>query len=262
MTPVERWQQRPYLNHVLLFVLALLVSLLLQPFSRQTLDRAFNRALTSYVAARGLDATISVFQESSISAGIGVQGTFALGEVLDPINDLIERFSNILLLSLLSLGVQRLILSLGFWAALGLALLALLVLAIARSLSPPGANIPKGGIWLLRLGILIILFSPAVSLLNRAVAPALNGRYERAQSAISLAQEDLREYGDADERNWLERLDPRNVVRELRTATDDLFQTLIDLSILFTFETVLLPLATLWVLVQGGKLMLARSLEG
>ena len=259
MTLLERWQQRPYLNHVLLVLGAFALSFLLQPLSSQTLDRAFNRALTSYVAARGLDATISVFQESSISAGIGVQGTLALGEVLDPINDLIERFSNILLLSLLSLGIQKLILSVGYGAALALFAAALLLWATARSLAPPGAATPKSGIWLLRLAALLTLFIPAVSLLNRAVAPILDGRYETAQDNISATREDLSEYGDTG--GWWERVDPRNVIRELRAATDDLFQTFIDLSILFVFETVLLPLSALWALAQSSKFLLTRSLE-
>jgi len=58
--------------------------------------------------ARGFNAVVSVFQESEVQlepAGVGV--SLALGQALDPINDLVERFSWVMLASLTSLGIQK-----------------------------------------------------------------------------------------------------------------------------------------------------------
>ena len=58
----------------------------------------------------------SVIQDTEIAfspAGVGV--TLAVGEILDPINDLIERFSFVMLVSTASLGIQKILLEVGIW---------------------------------------------------------------------------------------------------------------------------------------------------
>lgn len=46
-------------------------------------------------------------QESSVTLGIGVNGNIAIGQALDPINDAIERFSDMITLSIWTLGTQK-----------------------------------------------------------------------------------------------------------------------------------------------------------
>lgn len=90
-------------------------------------DTAFKRALVTYALARGLNGVISVAQGTEVAvqpAGIGIN--FAPGEILDPINDLVERFSWIMMLASSSLGVQKVLLSMSAWHGL---LLALVVVA-------------------------------------------------------------------------------------------------------------------------------------
>ena len=75
-------------------------------------DAALKRALLGYAVARGLNGAISVAQgtEGAVQpAGVGVN--FAPGEILDPINDLVERFSWIMMLAASSLGVQKVLLA-------------------------------------------------------------------------------------------------------------------------------------------------------
>jgi low affinity Fe/Cu permease len=64
------------------------------------------KAGASYGIARGLNAIISVVQETEISV---IVATVSVGQVLDPINDLVEKLSTIMLISLSSLGLQLLI---------------------------------------------------------------------------------------------------------------------------------------------------------
>ena len=71
-------------------------------------DDSLERALYTFAVARGLNAVISVIQGTVVSGspgGIGLQ--FSVGEILDPINDLLERFSWIMLFSTISLGIQN-----------------------------------------------------------------------------------------------------------------------------------------------------------
>jgi hypothetical protein len=75
--------------------------------------QSFDRAVYSFALAKGLNAVISVIQSIEVSAGVIVEGTVGLGELLDPINDMVERFSWIMLASSVSIGIQHLLLLLG-----------------------------------------------------------------------------------------------------------------------------------------------------
>ncbi len=76
----------------------------------QANETNLDRALVAFAAARGLNAIVSVAQETEIAVqptGVGV--TIGVGQVLDPLNDLIERFAWVVMLAAISLGVQALL---------------------------------------------------------------------------------------------------------------------------------------------------------
>lgn len=56
---------------------------------------------------RTLNGVISIVQSAEV--GIGIAGV-GIGEIFDPVNDLIERFSGLLLVTLTALGIQQVIL--------------------------------------------------------------------------------------------------------------------------------------------------------
>ena len=79
-----------------------------------TADSYFKDSITkagvSYGVCRVINATVSVIQQSSVQlepAGIGL--SLAVGQIVDPINDMVERLSNVLVMSIASLGVQELV---------------------------------------------------------------------------------------------------------------------------------------------------------
>ncbi len=76
-------------------------------------NESFDRAVYSFALAKGLNAVISVLQSTEISANFIVGSTMGIGQILDPMNDLVERFSWIMLASSVSIGVQHLLLILG-----------------------------------------------------------------------------------------------------------------------------------------------------
>jgi hypothetical protein len=70
---------------------------------------SITKAGVSYGVCRVINATVSVIQQSSVQlepAGIGL--SLAVGQIVDPINDMVERLSNVLVMSIASLGVQEL----------------------------------------------------------------------------------------------------------------------------------------------------------
>ncbi len=95
------------------------------------LDDALLASATAYVAARGINGTISVIQDIEFSIGV-MSGS--PGEVLDPLNDLIERFSTVILFATASLGIQKIMLSISGWPVLQWLLGVMLLLLAARPL--------------------------------------------------------------------------------------------------------------------------------
>ncbi len=82
------------------------------PYLDKTTDTYFSESLTkaglAYGVCRVVNASVSVIKESQIQiepAGLGV--SLAAGQVLDPLDDMTERASNILITAIVSLGIQK-----------------------------------------------------------------------------------------------------------------------------------------------------------
>lgn len=76
-------------------------------------DAYFREAITkagvTYAACRVINASVSIIKESNLQlepAGVGV--SLAIGQALDPIDDMTERLSGVLVTAITSLGVQKL----------------------------------------------------------------------------------------------------------------------------------------------------------
>ena len=68
---------------------------------------ALSDNLVIYATARAINALISVIQSIEVSISLGAGVAVNLGEALDPLNDLIERFSGFVLYALAGLGLQQ-----------------------------------------------------------------------------------------------------------------------------------------------------------
>jgi signal transduction histidine kinase len=88
-------------------LIALAWSGLLDGLSTQYLDNALLGSGAIYATARGINALVSVLQGTEMNAFLL---TFTVGELLDPINDLIERFSGVMMLAISSLAMQKILL--------------------------------------------------------------------------------------------------------------------------------------------------------
>lgn len=74
------------------------------------LSNAILKGTTVWAAGRVINGGVSVLQESTINLGITTLGA---GQMLDPINDTIERFCNIIFVGVLFLGILKLCLIVG-----------------------------------------------------------------------------------------------------------------------------------------------------
>ena len=83
------------------------------PILDSTTDAYFREAITKagvvYTTCRVINASVSIVKDSSLQlepAGVGI--SLAAGQALDPIDDMTERLSDVLVTAITSLGVQKL----------------------------------------------------------------------------------------------------------------------------------------------------------
>ena len=240
-------------------------------FGERYTDQGFKRALVTFAVARGLNGVISVAQGTEVAvepAGIGVN--FTPGQILDPVNDLVERFSWVMLASTTSLGLQGLLLDVfsarGFTVALALTAVALLLTVwVPRLRAPPARRL------LARLlGLLIILrfVVPVMSMAGEgAYALFLQTRYESARQGIEQTTERIERLneqaepeaskpppGDASVLGRARRLYDSAVgamgmdslLERYEAAASDVAEQVVNLIVVFLVQTVLLPLLFLW----------------
>ena len=87
------------------------VSKLFDGYGEQYTEEGFQRSIVAFAIAKTLNGAISVVQGTEVAvepAGIGL--ILTPGQILDPVNDLIERFSLVMLICTTSLGIQSILL--------------------------------------------------------------------------------------------------------------------------------------------------------
>jgi len=283
---------------VLLFIVLILIPQTRQLFFERHLfnfvdaqateyvDAGLVRAGAAFATARTFNAIISVFEESELQlepGGLGV--SLALGEVLDPANDLIERFSWIMLASLTSLGVQKVLIEVTPFVSVQVVLL-LALLALLAGLWLPNTNrfdFSRLGRILLLCAILLRFAVPVMAFLNHQVYVAfLAERETRSIEALGQTRTTLEaqqldgfaeDAGAADEGWWgrtksrvaetvwqgKKVLDLQSRLEVIEAAAMQLIDRIVDLIVVFVMSTIVLPSLFLWGLFKFGKLLLGTS---
>ena len=239
---------------VAISIVALSWSTKLDAVATTSTEQALQRALIAFAAARALNSAISVAQGTEVAlqpAGVGV--TLSVGEALDPVNDLIERFSWIVLAASASLGAQILLVdifsSLAFRVALSVVAGAYVVAVWMR---------PTWR-WIDRVAVaaLVVRFTVTCSLILAAFAgdAVIEARQAEGLAELSLAADRARDeptppnagtgLADSIERfitGAREALDVDRHLAELERAAEQTIATLIDLIIVFSVQSIVLPL--------------------
>ena len=236
----------------------------------------FQRALITFALARTLNGVISMVQGTELAlqpAGVGV--TLTPGQILDPVNDLVERFSLIMLGATLSLGIQQVLLEVGQWwgvrilvAMLGLLWLWARISKSIRPNSPPGNTEPI----LLHVFIIVLFLRfavPVAMIANEALYGLfLESRYQESAHVIETAGTQIEKVSarplveESDEDGGLietlervldrtrESLDIGRRVDTIKERAADLVEHMIQLSVVFILQAGVLPIAFLWLFLQ------------
>lgn len=269
-----------------IYILGLLLASLLagskalDHFGEEYADKALKRALISFAVARTLNGLISVAQEAEIAmqpAGVGLN--VSPGEILDPVNDLIERFSLVMLVAASAIGVQKLLLAMsaweifnyfviGFWLIYG-------VILIAKRNKPVGLH-PlwfKAAIFL----VLVRFATPVMALTNEGFYHVfLDNNYQEASVELegvsktienntpeqeAVTEPERSAYQGAKEwlSNAMSQLDIKKQIEAYQAAAERASQNVIELITIFVVQTILFPIFFLWLIYRSGRSLLSSG---
>lgn len=241
--------------------------------SSRYLDDAFKRAIYTYAIVRGINGVISVIQNTHIAvspAGLGVN--VAVGEILDPVNDLIERFSWVMLISTTSLGIQKICMEIGAWLGLNILLSAAMLMIFIGIWVPENfiINFKSWGYKLLIVAIMIRFCIPAVSMASDKLYDLfLKDSYEEATQSLDKLNQHLKETDIIKEdrnihkkengvlgnikkyyRDTKETLKINERIQLLKRRLAEYAKDTINLIIVFILQTVIIPIFVLWVFLK------------
>ena len=227
--------------------------------AQRHVDAGLGRALLSYATARALNAVVSVAQGTEVAvqpAGVGV--ILTPGQALEPINDLIEQFANLMLTASVAFGVQKVLLAIGaHWLVSALLTLAALGWAAVhlRRRAPPD--------WLSRLLLIFLMIRFALPVVvigsDLLFEKFMADDYQTSQRAIETASLRLDQL-DPPQANaepaWLDRLkswavqpaDLKTRYAQLKQAAEQATERVIKLMVVFLLQTLVFPVVLLWLL--------------
>ena len=245
-------------------------------------DEAFKRALVTFAVARSLNGVISVAQGTEVAVepgGVGVNLT--VGQILDPINDLIEQFSSVMLVATSSLGLQNILLGMAGWWGVSLVLGAAALFLIISTWWPGGARQATTALAMKIFLITVFLrFAlPALIIGTHIVFAAFLEEEHDAATAVleatsseieQLNQQETTSSAGVEDQSWMARLgdmidssieslDVSGRIERLKASASSASEQIVRLIVIFVMQTIILPLVFLWLLVEGLKGIAGRA---
>lgn len=274
---------KPYAKTATIAVALLLVALSwyrpIEVMAESQLNDGFKRALVSFASARALNGVISVVQGTQVAVEpLGVGVSLSVGEILDPINDLVEAFSTVMLTASVAFGMQLLLLNLGSGWVVSATVTAIALLWAALYFV---GKSPQGLSRFLLVLLFIRFVIPVATIGSAAVFDhLLKTDYEINQQGIDLTSEQLKTLSNAttaappvpsnsapanDKSTWEKLKDsvtgtasaisgtftnplPKALAsyEELKQSAEQAAEKIVRLMVIFLMQTIVVPLLLVW----------------
>jgi len=248
-------------------------------------EKGLNRALVTYGVSRGLNGIISVVQGTEVAIEpVGVGMTFTPGQILDPVNDLIERFSTLVLVSGTAFGVQRVLLDVVssdiFSILIGLNLLMMICLMWFSKTRTQAISVL---VYRCALVLLIIRFSIPLTAIagENFYHYFLQQQYQSSSQQLLSTTDQLRDIQAQTEPKLEEaskdksffdsarelyqsasnKLDMQKHIDDFKVAAENISEHAIKLMVVFIFQTMILPLSSVWLTLKALKWAMLRKVN-
>ena len=250
-----------------LLALCLALSFTIDDNAKKLVDESFKQSVIVFGSAKALNAVISLAQGTQINLPFV---TVAVGEILDPINDLVEQFSLVMLASMVSLGIQKILLNFVTTDIYNYLLFASIII-FNFWLFKRFTNDEKIRNLFFKITFILLFLRFAIPMMayvnevsyNYFVKPQynieeLNQDILKVKDDVSkINQETITQKQDSSFFNKvLEKFDSsyyEKKVNEYKDAVDNSSQYIIDLIIVFIFQTIFLPIIFLFLLYSFVK---------
>jgi Flp pilus assembly protein TadB len=259
---MQNKQRKAVMLAVFALVLALVWLRPLENTANRSVESGLQRALVTYASARALNGVLSVVKSASVSFQVGAGASVQPGAVLDPLDDLVEQFSTVMLVATLSFAMQEVLIHVFSAWPLALVLSALFLawaVFVQRERRTPQ--------WLARLSVGLLTLSlsvPAASLASELTYHLLMARdYAAAQADVSMTSASApdapatADSGTLDKLRqlWSQTQDIGQQVQTLQAKAGNIVSHLITLAAVFLMQTVVLPLLFLWGMLRLYRLL-------
>jgi len=244
-------------------------------------QQGLKRALITYGVARGLNGVISVAQGTELAfEPVGVGLTFTPGQILDPVNDLIERFSWVVLASGSSLGVQSVLIQVTSWSWFTTIIMLFLIFSILslwrhHLFSQAFKNfIFKATVVL----IIVRFFIPIIAIMNEALyLTFLEPQYIEAKQSLQQTADDIEKINDQQQpvvdegASIIEKvtnvynsasnaLDIKGRLDSLKLTVAEVSESALNMIVVFVLQTLIFPLLFMWLTLQLLKFVIKIKL--
>lgn len=238
-------------------------------------ENAITKAGVTYATCRIINASVSVIKESELQlepGGIGI--SLAIGQVLDPLDDMTERLSDVLVTAITSLGIQKLVYEISVSVVPPILSICLLILSILVWIPHERLQLYQRTILRITILVLVARFClPMSSLANELVhehffskkiaeaktelskgfteleklkqfsLPEADGVLGTIQNSKSLLEEKAKEL--------------KNALFSMADNMGTVVENLLSLTFLyvgiFLIQVIILPLLVFWVLVKTAN---------
>jgi len=261
------------MSALIIILLGLSFTSTIDRVAESKLETSFTNALTTFAVVRGINAVISVVQGTEVAIEPGGLGVILTpGEILDPANDLIERFSWVVLAASTSLGAQIILLKIGTTVQANV----LVIVSCAILLMSLWTAVLANSRWrkvLIKAAVLVIFLRflvPAVVLVNEVVySSILSSTYVSSQKVLENVQDDVQALQAKDSAaapdeseegilgsiaRFYERTTKSMNISARYKAYDEKItgasKHIINLIAVFIFQTIVFPLIFLWLALR------------
>lgn len=223
------------------------------------LSESMNKTSKCWVIARAINAGISILQSSQISCSfLGVGGAISFGEVFDPINDIIERLSWVLVASMISIGIQMFILKLIPWITLKIFLSLSIVFFIfqiffgERYKYKDKFNFKKISIKLVIISVFLYLIIPSANYLNQFIYEAiLQPTQQETQSKLESFKQ---KFSIPNNLSFKEKAKyAYKITKSVNNVAKQICVLAMIVIITYVIQTIILPIGTLLILIWFFK---------
>lgn len=250
----------------------------LDQMAAEQVDAGLKRALVSFATARAFSAAISVAQGTEVAiepAGIGVQ--FSVGQILKPLNDIVEQFAHLMLAASIAFGIEKILIGIGAYWMVSLVITAIAVACACFIFRQR----PLPSLLAKVLAVLIMIrFAMPLAIIgsDKLFHQFLAEDYASSQENIEIVSGQMSSMGSVpqqaveDRSTWdkikewsAQHMDIRPQLANLKQAAEKAIEHTIRLMVIFLLQTLILPLLWVWMLwsvVKGAVMSPAGSRSG